>query len=226
MPPVSVSPLSAEERESLADFLDEHTAFDVDYLLGFFHALGVAPSLLQPSSWLPVLVSAEAMARLETDDVNEFVSLILRQYNDVIDALEHRQLIAPDPADADACEAFAAGFTAAAELDPRWISDAPRWTFAAPFAYLAGRLDLVPPKMLADIELHLQPDPKQYFRDQITAMIATTCDTFAKYRTAGAPEPPVAHQHHVRVGRNQPCPCGSGRKYKRCCAGRAARAAR
>jgi uncharacterized protein YecA (UPF0149 family) len=20
-----------------------------------------------------------------------------------------------------------------------------------------------------------------------------------------------------RIGRNQPCPCGSGRKYKRCC---------
>ena len=24
-----------------------------------------------------------------------------------------------------------------------------------------------------------------------------------------------------RVGRNDPCPCGSGRKYKRCCLGRA-----
>lgn len=226
MPQISVAPLSAEERETLADFLDEHTAFDVDHLLGFFHALGVAPSLLPPSSWLPTLVSADAMDRLQSDEVNDVVTLILRQYNDVIDALEHRQLIAPDPADADACEAFAAGFTAAAQLDPQWIGDAARWTFAAPFAYLAGKVDLVPPKMLADIELHLQPDPKQSIRDQITAMIATTSDTFAKYRTAQVPEPPAAHQHHVRVGRNQRCPCGSGRKYKRCCAGRAARAAR
>jgi preprotein translocase subunit SecA len=24
----------------------------------------------------------------------------------------------------------------------------------------------------------------------------------------------------VKVGRNQPCPCGSGRKYKQCCGGR------
>lgn len=24
-----------------------------------------------------------------------------------------------------------------------------------------------------------------------------------------------------RVGRNDPCPCGSGRKYKKCCLGRA-----
>jgi uncharacterized protein YecA (UPF0149 family) len=21
----------------------------------------------------------------------------------------------------------------------------------------------------------------------------------------------------VRIGRNEPCPCGSGKKYKRCC---------
>jgi SWIM/SEC-C metal-binding protein len=24
--------------------------------------------------------------------------------------------------------------------------------------------------------------------------------------------------HSVKIGRNEPCPCGSGRKYKKCCA--------
>jgi uncharacterized protein YecA (UPF0149 family) len=24
----------------------------------------------------------------------------------------------------------------------------------------------------------------------------------------------------VKVGRNDPCPCGSGRKYKKCCLGK------
>lgn len=28
----------------------------------------------------------------------------------------------------------------------------------------------------------------------------------------GPPPPP-----HVRIGRNAPCPCGSGKKFKRCC---------
>ena len=27
----------------------------------------------------------------------------------------------------------------------------------------------------------------------------------------------------VEVGRNAPCPCGSGKKYKRCCAGKTQR---
>jgi uncharacterized protein YecA (UPF0149 family) len=37
----------------------------------------------------------------------------------------------------------------------------------------------------------------------------------------GEPEPPPPAPPFVRrppaCGRNEPCPCGSGRKYKRCC---------
>ena len=36
------------------------------------------------------------------------------------------------------------------------------------------------------------------------------------------PTPPVASKEHSSrpsVGRNAPCPCGSGRKYKKCCGG-------
>jgi uncharacterized protein YecA (UPF0149 family) len=34
------------------------------------------------------------------------------------------------------------------------------------------------------------------------------------------------HHHHppqrfvTKIGRNEPCPCGSGRKYKKCCLGK------
>ena len=32
-----------------------------------------------------------------------------------------------------------------------------------------------------------------------------------------APKPPVPAAKQVKVGRNDPCPCGSGKKYKNCC---------
>ncbi|WP_422468151.1 SEC-C metal-binding domain-containing protein, partial [Endozoicomonas sp. ALC013] len=32
----------------------------------------------------------------------------------------------------------------------------------------------------------------------------------------GKPAQPLVRQH-PKVGRNDPCPCGSGRKYKKCC---------
>ncbi len=32
-------------------------------------------------------------------------------------------------------------------------------------------------------------------------------------------DPPEAVKAQVKTGRNDPCPCGSGKKYKRCCGG-------
>ncbi len=34
------------------------------------------------------------------------------------------------------------------------------------------------------------------------------------------PHPAPRPQAHPRIGRNDPCPCGSGRKYKKCCMGK------
>lgn len=33
----------------------------------------------------------------------------------------------------------------------------------------------------------------------------------------GYPEPDTYVRENPKIGRNDPCPCGSGRKYKRCC---------
>jgi uncharacterized protein YchJ len=32
-----------------------------------------------------------------------------------------------------------------------------------------------------------------------------------------APPPPTPYIAPPKVGRNEPCPCGSGKKYKKCC---------
>jgi SEC-C motif domain protein len=33
----------------------------------------------------------------------------------------------------------------------------------------------------------------------------------------GDANPPVEQRHVEKIGRNDPCPCGSGKKYKKCC---------
>ena len=35
--------------------------------------------------------------------------------------------------------------------------------------------------------------------------------------TAGGGDQPSPRKAEKKVGRNQPCPCGSGKKYKNCC---------
>ena len=41
------------------------------------------------------------------------------------------------------------------------------------------------------------------------------------YVDGEAPETGTVRHEGPRVGRNDPCPCGSGRKYKKCCGARA-----
>jgi uncharacterized protein YecA (UPF0149 family) len=36
-------------------------------------------------------------------------------------------------------------------------------------------------------------------------------------RSAAASAPALAPAMKAKVGRNDPCPCGSGKKYKKCC---------
>jgi SEC-C motif-containing protein len=39
------------------------------------------------------------------------------------------------------------------------------------------------------------------------------------FHSAEYPKPMPSHREQAKVGRNEPCPCGSGKKYKKCCAG-------
>jgi preprotein translocase subunit SecA len=40
--------------------------------------------------------------------------------------------------------------------------------------------------------------------------------TVLSHGDAAAPKKPVQRKSQ-KVGRNDPCPCGSGKKYKKCC---------
>lgn len=54
-------------------------------------------------------------------------------------------------------------------------------------------------------------------------MIAQICSNNADARAKGKRNkpillnPPVPITVETKTGRNEPCPCGSGKKYKKCC---------
>jgi len=225
--PVPSTPLSENEYETLAEFLEAHSPFDTDGLLGVLHAVGVAPSMLPPSAWVPV-VFPNGFGDRRAAEIQQLLGLLLRLHNEVLDALSDYEAMMPEADDVAACESVAAGYAAGAEIDPEWIGNDDRWTFASPLAYLGRRLDLVPLKMLADIERNLDPDPKVVLCRDMAAMVRAAKESFEKARRQALP-PLVARNksipHDQHVGRNDPCPCGSGKKYKRCCIGRVAEVA-
>jgi len=212
-----VKPLSEDDFDQLADFLDARSPFDTDGLLGLLNAMAVAPSLLPPSAWLPVVLP-NGLGDLGKTEAEKFVGLLFRLHGDVLDALEQQQAVMPGPEDVAECKSFAAGYAAGAELDPDWIGNEDRWTFAAPMAYLGGRLDLVSQKTVEDIQLNFAPDPEQILCRQMVALVSATSQSFKEERESARSRMTSSKSHMPsRVGRNAPCPCGSGKKYKRCC---------
>jgi hypothetical protein len=178
------------------------------------HAVALEPSLIPPSVRLP-----EVLPNGPGEDAQVLIGLLLRLYNEVLDALNDGEAILPDEDDVAACESFAAGYAAGAARDPAWIGDDDRWTFAAPFAHLAGRPELVPAPLLAKLEA--MPDSKLLTRQNMAAIVKSTHESFRKLRQTALPKTPTATRvATARVGRNEPCPCGSGKKCKRCCINR------
>ena len=55
--------------------------------------------------------------------------------------------------------------------------------------------------------------------DLITILINLTINEKAKERTTSAVEPAKINPKYIgkKMSRNEPCFCGSGKKYKRCC---------
>ncbi len=147
----------------------------MDALFGVLHAVVVAPGMLPPSGWLPMVVP-------EGPGDMHGIELILRLYNQVLDAVDQGEGYVPPEEDVEACASFAAGYVAAAALDAAWIGDAERWTFASGIAYLGGRRDLVPPETLA--ELDALPDGGDTVRRSLGAIVAATYESFAEVRRA------------------------------------------
>jgi uncharacterized protein len=178
--------------------------------------------MMPPSAWFGALLP-NGLESLDRDEAGEAIELIMDQYNEIMGAVANDEVIIPEPDEVDACSSFATGYTMAAALDEEWIGHDDRWSFAAPFAFLAGQEELIPEALLN--EMHADPDVEQTLRNNIASVLKATQETFRALRKSllersGA----IPRSSGPKVGRNDPCPCGSGKKYKRCCGAPGARA--
>ena len=62
--------------------------------------------------------------------------------------------------------------------------------------------------------LSVMPRPQVIRREQIAKPVS---EGFAGSGDGTLKKKPVVKKASQKVGRNDPCPCGSGKKYKKCC---------
>ncbi len=211
--PALPTPLSPEEYQELAAFMDDVGVLDIEGVLGLLHAVSIAPSVILPSRWLPVLLSQDQSDGLNMAEMQVLLELLMRQYNQVLRGLSRGMVLMPEAHEEECCVRFAEGFVAGAELDARWRSDEWLWRFVEPIAYLAGRFDLVTQSKRA--ELAAKPHVQSLLCTDMEPIIANANLELREARSRNAKSAPAGPG--ARVGRNDACPCGSGRKYKRCC---------
>lgn len=231
------TPLSAVELEALDAFLASDATSDetmlLDRLDGYFTAIAIAPTGLNPSQWYAGIWGPHA------DDAPHFESLeqaqhvmqaIMRFYNGIIGSLEedadtHRpifQVFVSDESGAEYIDAemWACGFMEGVDLClSHWrplFDDAQGREWIEPIRLL-GAFDL------SDGELKFSETPEQ--RDVLARQIPESLAAIYRF---WLPHREAAHEllmastvrrEHPKVGRNDPCPCGSGKKFKKCCGG-------
>jgi len=180
--PESAAPLTEAEFDQISEWLALGSPFDIHGLLGITHAVAVAPSMLEPSEWMPLLTPE--CGELPMEQVQSILELIFRLQLSVMDALSSDPWMVPEPDDVKDCASFAAGFVAAAELDPEWLGDEARWALTAPFAYLADRHDLLSDETIAHIERAAAPgDPQASIRQRLAELVASINDAFREVRS-------------------------------------------
>lgn len=218
------------------DFLDRvlakvrgGTIPNAESLDGFFTALVICPELVRPSEYMEVIRSGtskgEELVFDGMDEVERFQGLLMRHWNAVNAELRrgepHMPVLNVGEDGVARGNDWAKGFLAGVDLrQDAWralIDDEER---AGPF---------VPIWALA-YEHHPDPAMRPYKEpitaerreDLIVGLAAATkqlFDDLAIKRRLAASASSTYARPTPKVGRNNPCPCGSGKKFKKCCGG-------
>jgi uncharacterized protein len=222
-------PLTDADVDRLEELLDSDVfrgeAMLLDELQGFLCGVVSGPELVPVSAWLPVALGEEP--QYESDEqVSEVLDLILRFYSQIATELSEGR--APDvilyPAEEEDgtydYAPWADGYLLGSDMGATpWVEAAGEHAeelagLLEPFFLLNGSLkeDICEAgeRWLSEAE---EARALRAAEEELPSLVVMIHD-FWKAKTA-APETLVRDSD--KIGRNQACPCGSGRKFKQCC---------
>lgn len=186
---------------------------------GFLTGILVGPDLIMPSEWLPHIWGGEEPVFESTEQAQEILGAIMGHYNDIAQSLDgHPDDLNPifwENAEGDVVIAgdWAEGFLEAIDLRREaWLPllrDKKAGILLMPILALCGDED---GNALLPIDRETEAEIAAEAPTMIPVCVCGIRD-FWRERMSGSS--PI--RSAPRTGRNDPCPCGSGRKYKKCC---------
>ncbi len=220
-------PLDEAEQAELAEFLASRPgAMDPETLDGYFCALIANDARLRPAEWMPRALGDSELTWQSDGQMETILALLLRKWNAVArgfhldweavgEARMREEMYLPEVA----LEAEDADHPLAA----RWARG-----FGTALGLLSasalGRLERDPEAMTTlamiatlDNGQDERGEPLDHARrKQLVAHTLIGLQYLYRLSRA-APVRPSPRRVETRPGRNDPCPCGSGLKFKKCC---------
>lgn len=227
----TMEPLSDAELDELDQFLldaDVEEGMTLDMLDGYLHAIAIGPETVMPSQWLPKVWGEQDGAMMpfakDMDQIHHMLGLVMRHYNSIIWSFEQRPpVLAPlwgtvqyaTTGELDDAEMWAYGFAEGVKLSrAAWqplFDDPQGQQWYRPIGLL-GAENYSPDQE----ELTRTPEQRGALTGEIEGSLLHIHAFWLPLRHAVA-ERQQAQRISTKVGRNEPCPCGSGKKFKKCC---------
>ena len=206
-------------------------------LQGFLFTVVSAPELIPPSDWLPIIFGDEEAGFASPDEAQAILNEIMALYNTTNAAvLDPPTLLPADcPLQDDVLANFedeapiaqwSRGFLHGHQwLEKLWEEYVPE-ELAKKLAAILMALSFFSSRQMAE-DFHAEATTgEQSFEATADAIHQVFPAAVAQYAHMGRSIATVLADHDTdaaeptpkaKVGRNDPCPCGSGKKYKKCC---------
>jgi uncharacterized protein len=186
-----------------------------EWATGFLAAVLSGPDLLPPSDWFNTFTPEAAFA--DADEAKFVLAALLHLYQHVGQVLQDDPAsLVPDPGDVELMGEFCRGYYHGSTRHPSWARDQTASLRVVILGAIAGEMPL------EDLE---DPDGKPMSDEAIEEWLEHRSRDVGKIvrqlweqwaparRTAVRP----ANTKKPKTGPNEKCPCGSGKKYKKCC---------
>ena len=220
--------LTEAEFDRLAEFLRNTKggqAMNLEQMDGFFAALIAGPEVVPPSEYLPKVFGGEMSNTCEfagLDEANDILGLIMRHWNGIAAALAkgdvHLPVLLEDVNGVCQGSDWSVGFMRGVDMrSAAWaglLNDDEQCGCMIPVLMLYHEHDEDPKLRPGPIS----PEKREEIIVQMAAGIGRAYRYFrSNRRPAGSIYGVELPRSQGRIGRNEPCSCGSGKKYKRCC---------
>jgi uncharacterized protein len=218
--------LEALERFLISDRSPTESMMLSD-LDGFLTGIAIGPELILPSEWLPLIWGGEAPEFADEDEAKAILGTIMGRYNQILcqvadDSFDPIFWVDRDGTliAADWAEGFLQAIMLRMDAWGRLFKSKRDGQLLFPILALCGDEN-------GYSLLDLPPEEEDHVMEEVVGFIPACITAIAAYWRGRGPKqismplmpgpPPQQERTATKVGRNDPCPCGSGNKFKKCC---------